>query len=525
MRSRSVVCAIALLCVAFPATAAAHGKAKKTTKPHATTNGLQLQAPTWRKLPTTSRSHPFGGDLWSNRGVGLAKHGFVEEEYLVSGAARVYQAVPQSDYVAKVINHSSYTTRAIIRRPKDMRTWSGNVLVEYMNVSDGLDLQVLWTKLYEKIFNANDVYVAFTGKGNVIPILRRFDPARYGAVDMPNPLPPSAQTCGSLPDDPNYNPNLSKLFENGLLWDMWSEIGLSLKTASSPLGRVAKRLYATGESQSANALQNYYAWFGGNRTTVGGKPIYDGIFAETPTRNADGALNQCGGALPTTDPQRTENVIPDRGVPYFTVNSQWDAWKNPPPPSKRYRVWQVTGSNHVDRDVYDHVYPIAADLAKGGVAGPDALPWQAGISFELYSPAGWFCDDASRPEVPLPMVQRTGYDYLKRWVTRGTQPPIAPYITRTPTGDPVLDADGNAVGGLRLPEIQVPVAKYVGVLWGDCNQAHLPFTPERLAQLYSTHDAYVRKFAKAARESVRGGYLRSDDARELISRAEDRPIP
>jgi hypothetical protein len=132
--AHSAVCAL-LVC----ALTASQGVAK----PRATTNGLPLAAPTSKKLPTTSRSHPYGGDAWSNRGVGMAKHGFVEEEYLVSGSARVYQSVPSSNFVARVIDESEYTTRAIVRRPKNMHRWSGNVLVEYMNVSDGLDLQIL----------------------------------------------------------------------------------------------------------------------------------------------------------------------------------------------------------------------------------------------------------------------------------------------------------------------------------------------------------------------------------------------
>ena len=41
----------------------------------------------------------------------------------------------------------------------------------------------------------------------------RFDAERYGRLSMANPLPPDQQTCGTLPDDPNYDANLSKLYE------------------------------------------------------------------------------------------------------------------------------------------------------------------------------------------------------------------------------------------------------------------------------------------------------------------------
>jgi hypothetical protein len=89
----------------------------------------------------------------------------------------------------------------------------------------------------------------------------------------------------------------------------------------------------------------------------------------------------------------------------------------------------------------------------------------------------------------------------------------------------VHDGDGNALGGLRMPYIQAPIAKYTGVVSGDCAKAHVPFTPERLAQLYPTHEAYVQQVAAAARDLVRGGFLHPDDATDIVDRAEDRPVP
>ena len=42
-------------------------------------------------LPTVARaSHPFGGAAWEMQPEDLRAHGYVEEEYLVSGTANVY---------------------------------------------------------------------------------------------------------------------------------------------------------------------------------------------------------------------------------------------------------------------------------------------------------------------------------------------------------------------------------------------------------------------------------------------------
>jgi hypothetical protein len=222
--------------------------------------------------------------------LGLKKHKYVEQEYLVRGNARVYKPLANTNYSTAVTGESAYTTRAIVRHPADMRSWSGTVVVEYMNATDNVDLQILWSKLGEDMMSRGDAYVRLTGKANVIPVLREFSPQRYGAIDMPNPLPPEEQTCGKLRDEPDYNPNKSKLFENGLLWDMRSQIGLSFKSAVSPLGGRAHHVFAFGESQSGAALQNYYRWFGGNRTLVSGKPVYDGMFGETSVTKFEGNL-------------------------------------------------------------------------------------------------------------------------------------------------------------------------------------------------------------------------------------------
>ena len=42
-------------------------------------------------LPASEASHPFGGAQWQLRAQDLSEHGYVEEEYLVSGTANVYE--------------------------------------------------------------------------------------------------------------------------------------------------------------------------------------------------------------------------------------------------------------------------------------------------------------------------------------------------------------------------------------------------------------------------------------------------
>src|ERR1700712_1472200 len=57
----------------------------------------------------------------------------------------------------------------------------------------------------------------------------------------------------------------------------------------------------------------------------------------------------------------------------------------------------------------------------------------------------------------------SAFDQLEGWVRQGRTPPHAPLIQATgtpPSLVTVLDAHGNAVGGVRAPELDVPVATY-----------------------------------------------------------------
>ncbi len=100
-----------------------------------------------------------------------------------------------------------------------------------------------------------------------------------------------------------------------------------------------------------------------------------------------------------------------------------------------YVRWEVAGAPHV---------PVfAMDLTRLGAPHQNPMDW---------SP-----------------IWRSAFHYLDRWVEYGTAPPTAPPIEgrmlATEDGNdwkPALDADGNALGGIRLPPIEAPMGVYTG---------------------------------------------------------------
>ena len=105
-----------------------------------------------------------------------------------------------------------------------------------------------------------------------------------------------------------------------------------------------------------------------------------------------------------------------------------------------------------------------------------------------------------------------------------------------------VDADGNELGGLRLPEIAVPLATYTPWNWraaqigaagelADFRGSFLPFAGTRaereaagdprpsLEERYVSREDYLGRYAEAAAVLVRERYLLAEDLAEMIEHA------
>jgi hypothetical protein len=107
---------------------------------------------------------------------------------------------------------------------------------------------------------------------------------------------------------------------------------------------------------------------------------------------------------------------------------------------------------------------------------------------------------------------------LVRWVETGAAPPNSPEFAVDAYGQLVRDDFGNAIGGVRSPVLDVPVASYEGT---QCSAAGftIPFDDDTVRQLYPTHDDYVDRFRRSANAAVALGYLLPSGSAELVARA------
>jgi hypothetical protein len=104
------------------------------------------------------------------------------------------------------------------------------------------------------------------------------------------------------------------------------------------------------------------------------------------------------------------------------------------PDSDRFREWEVAGTSHADAHL----------------VGPNASTLDCGLPIN---------------NGPLHVVAKSAMRALTRWVTTGAAPVIAPRLdVDDSTGTPQIRryGDGIALGGIRTPLVDVPVAALCG---------------------------------------------------------------
>jgi hypothetical protein len=112
---------------------------------------------------------------------------------------------------------------------------------------------------------------------------------------------------------------------------------------------------------------------------------------------------------------------------------------------------------------------------------------------------------------------------LDTWVRKGIAPPKAPPIEITGTGRDAkvtLDRYGNALGGVRSPYVDVPVATLVpnaaGPM-GTCRQLgyNVPFGFSKLDSMYGSAKNYAAKVNQDVDRLVKERYLTESDGKKI----------
>ena len=475
-------------------------------------------------LAETLTSHAFLASGHLQQPLDLAKRDYVEEEYLISGDARVFDW--PDGMGPKVVAQGPYMTRILVRRPKDDGRFNGTAIVEPMNPSSPVDLPIMWAQSYSQLMADGFVWVGITIKPNTIKSLLKFNPVRYAGLSMPRAK--SGPTCTAAAINAWSMPT-TPADETGLAWDILSQIGALLKSSShgNPLTHPAERLFMTGQSQTAGYARTYASIFG--RIVVGpnGEPLYDAyLYSGSPPWQVP--INQCAKDLPAGDPRLLTAAA---GVPVIEIFAQGDIGTNIN--SRRldsdvapdlFRRYEVAGAPHVDP--WEQLsFASAADTARAS-GQQDAV---AEIDCEP--------KDVEPSDFPVRYVFDATWRMLDNWVRKGVLPPRAAPLELKPSNEGVFlpeqsfatDVHGNAKGGVRTPYVDVPTARWIGAKVGPFQcmfQGYkYPFEKSKLKRLYGTHEAYVAKVRASAVALEAQGWLTPTDAVAIIQEAEQSEVP
>jgi hypothetical protein len=468
-----------------------------------------LLAQTAIKLPTvtgpvavTETSWPLMAANRMQEVVDLAAAGYVEEEYILTGTANLYERAADGSIDVKTAD-APYGTRILVRRPADAADFSGNVIVELLIEARSYDWAFVWAMSHELIMQRGDVFVGVTHMPQNIDALKTFDPQRYAALSFANPNP--AETCGPQ--------NSTSPTEEGLHWDMLSQLGALLKSgpATSPLhGLDVQYVYMAGHHGHAATYANT---FHNSTTLANGKPVYDGYLL--PSSDVPMRLTRCGATLPAGDPRL---IISKVNVPVIRVVPQGEVLgvlatrrEDSDAADDRFRLYEVPGAPRMDRIYFQHI-PVVDDQIKAG---------------QPVTVGKWPYNYTCTPDINLLDYQAKRYVIngalanLDSWVRTGTPPPRAERIAVKNAGTPqaAFDTDeyGNAKGGVRLTYVEVPVATYSGNSPAPCGSIAMktPFDWARLQTLYGTPAAYAAKVKASVQKLADQHWVTATDAARM----------
>jgi len=442
----------------------------------------------------------------------IATLGYRAEEFFVSGTASSYVPVGplSTDGKWDVVpaDGADYTTRIVALVPQDDAAFNGTVVVEWLNVSGGLDAPAFWSMAHRELVREGYAYVAVSAQrvgvdGGGLSLsgfdmsLKTQDPERYSSLHHPG---------------------------DAFAYDIFTQVGRLVWESDSNglLGELSpETVLAVGESQSAIFLTTYV------NAVDPLEEVYDGYlvhsrFGPAAPLDGDSLLDASGAA--STQPVQFRDDLRAPTLAFITetdlvgalvISGYYEARQ---PDNDFLRVWEVPGSAHADN------YTIQVGFIDNGLvplgdlvaayAPTDVLMGQQLSHCINFAPQHHY-------------VLQAALANLHSWVLTGKQAPAGPQLTVSEPDPPViaLDANGVAAGGIRTPWVDVPVAKTSGIGGGETELSALFGSGERfdaatLQRLYPGGlSEYLERFTASLDQAIESGFLLAADRDEILELA------
>ncbi len=440
---------------------------------------------------TSGVSGPVTGgafNLPQSNWAGLAAYGYVETEYFVDGVATAYapagEWLPDGIWPATESTTAEFRTRVLVRRPTDPAKFNGTVVVEWNNVTAGFDTSPTWTASLDEILRGGYAFVGVSAQAVGVNQMINGDPGRYSSLHHPG-------------DEYSY--------------DIFNQVGQHLRGAARRVlipGMTPEKVIAMGESQSASRLVTYINAVHPLARVYNGFLVYSrGSGAATL---APGVVTPTRPIIRTDTPGRIINVQAEGDI--AVLRSHYVRQDD----NGRYRLWEIAGGAHTDEHTLSPKNPPTPSVA--GSPCVDRL-------------------NSARSH----MVVAAAVRGLHEWTRKISTPKKAPRMTLGPdidAADPIArDADGNGLGGIRLPQMEVPIARIDGLVNPAAPGAPplfqnfcrlfgrtIPFSEADLDARYPTRIGYVVAFHDAAVAVGANRWVLPEDVAILVWEALTTPI-
>lgn len=422
----------------------------------------------------------------------VATLGYSMAEYFVSGTATSMGPSPTT---------AEYTTRLVVLVPGE--GFSGTVIVEWLNVSGGIDAPAVWFMAHREFARERHAYVAVSVQRVGIEgglslgadmSLKSQNAARYGRLTHPG-------------DEYAY--------------DVFSQAGQLVRDRASDLlpGLALERLVAVGESQSALFLTTYV------NVVDPSARVYDGFLVHSrfgPAAPLDGS-----SIFEAAEAREPAPFLDDLRVPVLTLITETDLIGGAAsagyhaarqPDTDRLRVWEVAGAAHADN------YTITVGFIDSGSASVAELAAGYAPTSTLMGEQLPHCINFG-PQHHY--VLQAAVHHLVEWVRTGAPPPTGPLLELTDDDPPafVVDELGLATGGIRTPWVDVPVARTSGIGSAEPLLAMVfgsgePFDAATVARLYPGGlTEYLAAFTRSLDATIAAGHLLAADRQEILDLA------
>jgi hypothetical protein len=199
----------------------------------------------------------------------------------------------------------------------------------------------------------------------------------------------------------------------------------------------------------------------------------------------------------------------DLGIPIMVVNTECEAtscYGVRQPDSDRFRYWEVAGASHV------------------------SLPAMASSSPRMERDFGFSIplDETMQAinQVSVAPVVDAALHHLQAWMSEGTPPPAQPRIAFG--GEPaeiVRDEHGIARGGIRLPQVEVPLGHNSAIqqapdIFARLVGYHESFPVEKVRDLYGDRAAYLARYEEATHAAEAASVVLPRDVDALLAETE-----